>query len=218
MATSPTGPMPPMPPMPSPEHAGIDVGQTRCPDLEDAAVSAVAALAAARVAGVRVRVDGADLVLEAPAAPPRPVLDALFCHKAEVVALLRPGEDGWSAEDWQAFFDERAGIAEHDGGMSRNEAEAQALECCVSGWLDRHPEPSSSGRCAWCEVAETAGSVVVPYGTQSHTWVHPECWAPWFQRRRGQAQAALIAMGIMPSTPDMEEAMSPQRARDGEHP
>jgi hypothetical protein len=34
------------------------------------------------------------------------------------------------ADDWQAFFDERAGITEFDGGLSRAEAEAQALACC----------------------------------------------------------------------------------------
>src|SRR3954468_14916795 len=28
---------------------------------------------------------------------------------------LRPGDDGWSINDWQVFFDERAGIAEFDG-------------------------------------------------------------------------------------------------------
>ena len=29
-----------------------------------------------------------------------------------------PAEDGWSAEDWQVFFDERAGIVEFDGGTA----------------------------------------------------------------------------------------------------
>jgi hypothetical protein len=34
---------------------------------------------------------------------------------------------GGTDKDWQAHFDERAGIAEFDGGLSRVEAEAQAL-------------------------------------------------------------------------------------------
>jgi hypothetical protein len=42
------------------------------------------------------------------------VLDLLSRHKGEVVALLRPGRNGWSAEDWRAFFDERAGIGLED--------------------------------------------------------------------------------------------------------
>ena len=66
-------------------------------------------------------------MLSAASAPPAAVLDALSRHKAEIVALLRPGRDGWSAEDWQVFFDERAGIAEFDGGLPRAEAEAQRL-------------------------------------------------------------------------------------------
>ena len=60
------------------------------------------------------------------------------------------GEDGWSGEDWRAFFDERAGIAEFSGGVSRKEAEAHAFACCVVEWLNRHPAPSPPGRCAWC--------------------------------------------------------------------
>ena len=30
----------------------------------------------------------------------------------------------WTEEDWQALFDERAGIMEFDGGLPRAEAEA----------------------------------------------------------------------------------------------
>ena len=80
--------------------------------------------------------------------------------------------------------------------MSRSEAEAQALECCIVEWLDRHPEPSNPGRCAWCGGAEITGSKVVPYGTRHHTWLHPNCWTPWYQKRRRQAEAALKALGI----------------------
>ena len=113
-------------------------------------MSAAEALKAARAAGVELAVDGDDLVLEAASAPPAAVLDALSRHKAEIVALLRPAEDGWSAEDWQVFFDERAGIAEFDGGLPRAEAEAQAFACCVVEWLNRNPERSPPGRCLGC--------------------------------------------------------------------
>jgi hypothetical protein len=34
-------------------------------------------------------------------------------------ALLHTGRDGWSGEDWRAFFDRRAAIAEFDGGVPR---------------------------------------------------------------------------------------------------
>ena len=46
------------------------------------------------------------------------------------------------AEDWQVFFDERAGIIEFDGGLPRAEAEAQTFACRVVEWLNHNPERS----------------------------------------------------------------------------
>src|SRR5262249_44224326 len=108
-------------------------------------MSAAEALKAARAVGIHLEVDGEDLVLEAASEPPAVVLDELSQHKAEIVAVLRPGRDG--AEDWQVFFDERAGIIEFDGGLSHAEAEAKAFDCCVVEWLNRNPAPSPPGRC-----------------------------------------------------------------------
>jgi hypothetical protein len=87
-------------------------------------MSAAEALKAARAADIKLAIDGDDLVLEASAPPPSAILEVLSRHKAEIVAVLRPGRDGWSAEDWLLFFEERAGIAEFDGGLPRTEAEA----------------------------------------------------------------------------------------------
>ena len=55
-------------------------------------MSAIAALEAARAAGVR------HLVLEASAAPPSAVLDLLSRNKAGIATILRPGLSGWSTE------------------------------------------------------------------------------------------------------------------------
>ena len=71
-------------------------------------MSAAEALKAARAAGIELALDGDDLALSAASEPPAAVLDAVSRHKAQIVALLRPGRDGWSGEDWLAFFDERA--------------------------------------------------------------------------------------------------------------
>ena len=95
-------------------------------------MSGVEALKAARAAGVELSLDGDDLALKAASAPPAAMLDALSRHKAEIVALLRPTEDGWSAEDCQVLFEERAAILEFDGGLLRTEAEAQALAWYVA--------------------------------------------------------------------------------------
>ena len=96
------------------------------------------------------------------------------------------------------YFEERAAVAEFDGGLSRNEAEAQAFECCIVEWLNRNPTPSAPGRCAWCGQTEANGAVVVPYGTEpgTHAWLHTECWPAWQEFRRFQAQKALNRMGI----------------------
>jgi len=66
-------------------------------------VSAAEALRAARAAGIELGTDGDHLVLAASAPPPAVVLDLLSHHKLGIMALLRPGPDGWSAEDWQVF-------------------------------------------------------------------------------------------------------------------
>jgi hypothetical protein len=113
-------------------------------------MSAAAALKAVRAAGIEIVLDGDDLALSAASAPPAAMLDELAQHKAGIVALLRTGHDGWSGEDWLALFDERAGIAEFDGGLPRAEAEARAFECCVAVWLNRNPVCSSPGHCLEC--------------------------------------------------------------------
>ena len=82
-------------------------------------MTATLALKLARAVGICVRIEGDDLELQAPAQPPHEVLELLSLHKADILRLLRPANDGWSPEDWQVFFDERAGIAEFDDGLPR---------------------------------------------------------------------------------------------------
>ncbi len=109
-------------------------------------MSAVHALKLARAAGVRIGIDGDALTLDADAAPPTAVLDLLARYKAQVIALLRLGRDGWSSEDWRTLFDERAGIAEFDGGLSRAKAEMSAYDQCVTKYMALNP-PADPGGC-----------------------------------------------------------------------
>lgn len=103
----------------------------------------------------------------------------------------------WHAEDWRARFDERAGFLEHDGGWSRLEAEVQAFEQCIVEWLNANPSFSPAGRCTWCGKPETPSAMVLPFGAgEHHEWLHAECWAAWYQRRREEAVLALREMGI----------------------
>jgi hypothetical protein len=161
-------------------------------------MSAGAALIAARAAGIRLATDGDDLLLEAAAPPPAAVLDLLSRHKADIVRMLLPTEVGWSAEDWQVFFEERASIAEFDGGLPRAKAEAQASACCLIEWLNRHPEHSPPGRCLACGGRDHAHDPVLPYGIESvgHAWLHSHCWPTWYESRKAKAMAALAKMGI----------------------
>lgn len=84
-------------------------------------------LAAAIAAGVSVRRDEDRLVLSARKQPDDRLLEELRREKTEIVTYLR-GLSSRTDEDWQALFDERAGIMEFDGGMSRSQAEDRAKE------------------------------------------------------------------------------------------
>ena len=114
------------------------------------------------------------------------------------------GVERSDAEDWWAFFDERAGIAEHDGGLSRTDAERQAYECTLSEWLRQHPPPASGP--AWCthcgEPLGEPGREGLPYltGDGGHTWLHSGCHGDWTAQRRAEAVAALAILGLRPST------------------
>jgi hypothetical protein len=175
--------------------------------MEVPLVSAAEALMEARAAGIRLDIDGDYLVLQAPAPPPPAVVEALSRHKADIVALLRPADDGWSAEDWQAFHDERAGRLEFDAGMPRPEAEAEAFEACVVEWLNRNPAPSPAGRCAWCGQLESESASIVPFGTEpgTHAWLHGECWRPWQAARRAEATKALSRIGVVSDAAQSEQ-------------
>jgi hypothetical protein len=161
-------------------------------------MTAAHALTSARAAGIRVRIDGDDLELEAPAQPPQAVLDLLSLHKADILRLLRPDNDGWSPQDWRVFFDERAGIAQFDGGLPRAEAEARAFACCVVEWLNRKPTRSAPERCLACGGGERPCDPLLPFGidTIGHAWVHRACWPEWYRAREVEAISALSSMGI----------------------
>ena len=163
-------------------------------------MSAAEALRAARMAGIDVRIEDGGLALEAQAPPSAEILELLARHKPGIVALLRPGRDCSSAEDWQAHFDKRAGIAEFNGCLPRPEAEARAFECCVVEWLNRNFERSPPGLCLGCGGGDNAHEALVPYGIEptGHAWLHSRCWSTWHAARNAEAVAALKAMGITP--------------------
>jgi hypothetical protein len=160
-------------------------------------MSALAILARARDAGVNIAVDGDDLLLTAPAQPPAAIVDLLAQHKHELIALLRPCRDDWMTEDWHAYFDERAGIIEYDGGISRPEAEVRALDSCIAEWLRRNPVRGSSERCLGCGGARRGDDTLLVFrGDSAGAWLHVQCWPAWSSHRNSEARSALAAMGL----------------------
>jgi hypothetical protein len=124
-------------------------------------------------------------------------------EKFGVIALLRIGRDGWSGEDWRAFFDERAGIAEFDGGLPRQQAEARAFMCCVADWLNRNPVRSSADRCLRCGEAEQDHDALCAVRNRIHR-LRLAAFAllvGLVRRQHAEAVAALAAIGIGIATP-----------------
>jgi hypothetical protein len=161
-------------------------------------MSAAEALKVARAAGIRLGIDGESLTLEAAVPPATAVLDLLSRHKGDILALLRSANDGWSVEHWHAFYDERLGAAEFDGGLSRAKAEAQAFGSCVTEWLNRNSVQSLPGRCVLCGRTNLPDAVVLPFGTamRGHAWLHAECWPAWYRARQLKATTALRGFGL----------------------
>ena len=162
-------------------------------------MKALDALEAARAAGIVLALDGEDLVLEAASMPPAAVLESLSQQKANIIAMLRPGCTGWSSEDWQVFFDERAGIAEFDGGLPRLQAEVHAFGCCVAEWLNRNPVNSPPSGCLGCGGVGHSHDPLLPFGVEctGHAWLHSRCWPAWYADRKAQAIAGLATQGIV---------------------
>jgi hypothetical protein len=169
-------------------------------------MKALDALECARAAGIVLSLDGDDLVLEAASIPPAAVLESLSQQKAAIIGMLRRGRIGWSSEDWQVFFAERAGIAEFDGGMPLPQAEVHAFGCCLAEWLNHNPVNSPPGRCLGCGGVDRSRDPLLPFGVEStgHAWLHSRCWPAWYADRKAQAIAGLATRGIVRNghTPD----------------
>jgi hypothetical protein len=132
-------------------------------------------------------------------------LSVLQDHKREIVDFLIVRSSNclansqWSAEEWRAFYDERAAMAEFDGGVLRAEAEAHAFGSCVAQWLNRNPVHSPPGNCFHCDCREHGHDPLLPFGIEpnNHVWLHSRCWPVWHAARKAGAIAALATMGIL---------------------
>jgi hypothetical protein len=167
-------------------------------------------------AGGRLAIAGGKLKVSAPEPLPDALVGELRAHKAEVLTYLNKRADilcpaaltGAPATDdgtdWRHDYEERAAIAEHDGGLDRAEAECRAFEAAVVHWMNCNP-PTDPGpdHCAGCggplgHIGRD--SVPVIRGNGEHVWVHHRCHHRLMARRYAEAVEALAAMGLTPPT------------------
>jgi hypothetical protein len=153
-------------------------------------MSAGAALIAeATAAGVTLaRIGDGRLKWRSAVPPPPDLLARIVAAKAEVLAELVRKEAEW----WRDFFEERAAIREHDGGMSCADAESGAMADCLARWRALNPlSASGDGDCVHWGGAEPDTPVLARGG---HAWLHRACWTPMIAARERDAVAAVRAL------------------------
>ena len=164
-------------------------------------MTAAAIIRGIRAAGGAISIADDRLKLLIPKSLADEIIPEIRAGKDAIRRALRyESGDPWEADDYRTLFEERAAIAEFDGGLSRDEAEAQARDDVVAEWRHRHPpEPTNPGTCAHCDLAiGEPGEGGVPFlaGDHGHVWLHHPCWQSWTTRRREEAEKALAALGI----------------------
>jgi hypothetical protein len=138
-------------------------------------------------AGVRIRIDGDDLELEANKEPPRAIIESLKRHKTGILALLRRAEDPGEGNEHCAnahpigtdldddCFEERAPICQYEGGLPREIAGRLAR-------LESIPPPVGFTLVDWCAVVNGAARFADQRGAQAlglgwTFWNYVDCTA-----------------------------------------
>jgi hypothetical protein len=154
-------------------------------------------------AGGRLAVAGDRIRVSAPRPLPDRLVDALRRRKGEVIAYLGRGGDAWGTDEWRQWIAERAAILEHDGGLSRPEADGQAFQHAIVERLNRHPAMTDPHVCAGCDEPINEGGTdwrpladgaTVHYGGAYGL----RCWERHGAKRRAEAEAALAGLGVKP--------------------
>jgi hypothetical protein len=165
-------------------------------------MNATTLIAEARAAGLILHLIGEDRLKCKGMHPIQPdLLKRLQEARADVIAALREeghrGHRGHKVDEpqrWRDAFEERAAIREHDGGLSRAEAEAAALLDMATRWRSENPMPAS-GRDACCYCDKPAPCTSILAGAPGeHAWIHRECLEPMNRSRQEEALAAVRAL------------------------
>lgn len=137
-------------------------------------MSATSLIAEAQAAGVHLSLLGRDRITWACETDPPPgLIDRIRAAKADVLAALQVDE----ADHWRTFFEERAAIREYDGGLTRPDAEARALQDAIAHWLARNPLSPGvpEDGCIHCAGALPVDYRVAVLAGPGHAWLHPTC-------------------------------------------
>jgi hypothetical protein len=162
-------------------------------------MNAAEAVELARVAGLNLAVDGADLVLESLNPPPAAVLDLVRTHKVEIVAALTAASHDTddAVTDWCDWYKERAAIRQFDGGYNREEAERLAWGETEGRWHRIHGERVPRDLCAGCRrPIGSAHGLELSDGNRVHFDSENACLIRHGERWRAAATQALTALGI----------------------
>jgi hypothetical protein len=98
-------------------------------------------LAEAAVAGLTIQAEGERLVVRGPRDAEQDLVQALLRRKAALLPLRT-----FAGPEEREYFEERAAIAEYDGGLSRPQAELQAWQEVRALWRKDHAPSDDAGR------------------------------------------------------------------------
>ena len=148
-------------------------------------MNAADALTLAHAAGVRVRTDGDDLVLEASAPPPAAVLDLLSRHKADIMTMLRSPAPEHATGSRTDSATAVSGEREHAGpGGGRMPHKPHWLVCTYvargrpPSWADPAALPSRGCFCTCCKGQRWWRECEAPKGWRCSTCHPPDHLPP----------------------------------------
>jgi hypothetical protein len=128
----------------------------------------------------------------------RPAIHAMLTDRAMHAGKVRHRESvAWSADDWQAFYSERAGIREYHGAHHRHDAERLAIEDCEAHWQALNcPAPGRPENGCWqCGGLGTDADGPDPLIDRlcrgGVFWIHARCWSAFDTESKAAAVAAL---------------------------
>ncbi len=118
--------------------------------------------------GLTLTLDGDRLLVAPRNAITPPLADLIREHKPALIAALqaRQAQPGPDLEDMREFYEERAAIIEYDGGLSRPEAEAEAVRLVAVRFRLHQGEGGGDVIARDCTIAEVITGLKARYGNR----------------------------------------------------